>query len=51
MRIIKRRLTCIYSCDNSNELVDLIDSVRSTNVRTKNLGICTFFDIDETLIK
>ncbi len=51
IKSIKRRLTCLYSCDNSNELADLIDSVRSINARTKKLGIYSFFDIDETLLK
>ncbi len=51
MKIIKRRLTCIYACDNSNELVDVIDSVRDSIVGTKNQKIYSFFDIDETLLK
>ncbi len=51
MRIIKRCLTRIYACDNSNELVDLIDSVRGSIVGTKNQKMYIFFDIDETLLK
>ncbi len=52
MRIIKRRLTCIHTCENSNELVDLIDYLRGSNITGKKTQkIYSFFDIDETLLK
>ncbi len=48
---IRRHITSIHACDNSDELADVISSVRSKIVGIRNRGIYSFIDIDETLLK